>query len=102
MKKAVYVPDRGDIIWTDFDPQAGREQAGRRPALVLSRRFRRRASWHQDGQAGEDLAEVAFISREQAVAPFCEGSDEDVGDGALVNVAEAAGQGGGDCLSRAL
>ena len=36
MRKAAYVPDRGDIIWTDFDPQAGREQAGRRPALVLS------------------------------------------------------------------
>ena len=32
-----YIPDRGDIIWTDFDPQAGHEQAGSRPALVLSR-----------------------------------------------------------------
>ena len=31
-----YVPERGDIIDIDFDPQAGREQAGRRPALVLS------------------------------------------------------------------
>jgi mRNA interferase MazF len=31
-----YVPDRGDAIWLDFDPQTGREQAGRRPALVLS------------------------------------------------------------------
>ncbi len=31
-----YVPDRGDIIWIDFDPQAGREQARHRPALVLS------------------------------------------------------------------
>jgi len=30
------VPDRGDMIWLTFDPQAGREQAGRRPALVLS------------------------------------------------------------------
>jgi len=30
------VPDAGDLIWLDFDPQAGREQAGRRPALVLS------------------------------------------------------------------
>ena len=29
-------PDRGDIVWIDFDPQAGREQARRRPALVLS------------------------------------------------------------------
>ena len=31
-----YVPDRGDIIWLTFDPRAGHEQAGRRPALVLS------------------------------------------------------------------
>lgn len=31
-----FVPDVGDVIWLDFDPQAGREQAGRRPALVLS------------------------------------------------------------------
>jgi len=29
-------PDRGDVIWLDFTPQAGREQGGRRPALVLS------------------------------------------------------------------
>jgi mRNA interferase MazF len=31
-----YVPDRGDAVWLDFNPQAGHEQAGRRPALVLS------------------------------------------------------------------
>ena len=31
-----YVPDAGDIVWLEFDPQAGREQAGHRPALVLS------------------------------------------------------------------
>jgi mRNA interferase MazF len=30
------VPERGDAIWLEFDPQAGREQAGRRPAVVLS------------------------------------------------------------------
>jgi len=30
------IPSRGDLIWLDFDPQAGREQAGRRPAIVLS------------------------------------------------------------------
>ena len=34
--KAGYVPEAGDIVWLTFDPQAGREQAGRRPALVLS------------------------------------------------------------------
>ncbi len=31
-----YVPDRGDIVWLQFSPQAGHEQAGHRPALVLS------------------------------------------------------------------
>ena len=31
-----WVPDAGELIWLTFDPQAGREQAGRRPALVLS------------------------------------------------------------------
>ncbi len=31
-----YVPDRGEAIWITLNPQAGREQAGRRPALVLS------------------------------------------------------------------
>ncbi len=31
-----WVPDRGDLVWLDFDPQAGHEQAGRRPALVIS------------------------------------------------------------------
>jgi mRNA interferase MazF len=30
------VPERGDFVWLDFQPQAGHEQAGRRPALVLS------------------------------------------------------------------
>lgn len=33
-----YVPDRGDAVWLTFDPQAGHEQAGRRPAVVLSPR----------------------------------------------------------------
>ncbi|MFP4410402.1 type II toxin-antitoxin system PemK/MazF family toxin [Coleofasciculus sp.] len=32
----MYVPQRGDIIWLNFSPQTGREQAGRRPALVIS------------------------------------------------------------------
>ncbi len=31
-----YVPDRGDAIWISFNPQAGHEQPGRRPAIVLS------------------------------------------------------------------
>lgn len=36
MVARAYVPDAGDLVWLTFDPQAGREQAGRRPALVLS------------------------------------------------------------------
>ena len=37
MKKSLgYIPDRGDIIWLSFSPQAGHVQAGRRPALVIS------------------------------------------------------------------
>ncbi len=31
-----YVPGRGDVVWLQFNPQAGHEQAGHRPALVLS------------------------------------------------------------------
>jgi len=31
-----YVPHAGDLVWLDFDPQAGREQAKRRPALVVT------------------------------------------------------------------
>ncbi len=36
MVKASYVPDAGDLIWIDFNPQAEHEQRGRRPGLVLS------------------------------------------------------------------
>lgn len=32
----MYIPDRGDGIWLTFTPQSGHEQAGRRPAIVLS------------------------------------------------------------------
>lgn len=31
-----YVPERGDAVWLDFNPQTGHEQAGRRPALIIS------------------------------------------------------------------
>jgi len=33
---AKYVPDSGDIVWLRFSPQAGHEQAGHRPAVVIS------------------------------------------------------------------
>ncbi|HEY5046492.1 MAG TPA: type II toxin-antitoxin system PemK/MazF family toxin [Rhizomicrobium sp.] len=40
-----YRPEAGDLIWTDFDPRVGREQSGRRPALVVSPS----AFWHASG-----------------------------------------------------
>jgi mRNA interferase MazF len=36
VKKGEWCPDRGDLIWLDFNPQSGSEQAGKRPALVVS------------------------------------------------------------------
>ena len=35
MKKK-YIPERGDIVWLDFNPQSGHEQKGNRPAFVIS------------------------------------------------------------------
>ena len=40
----VFVPDTGDLVWLTFDPQVGHEQAGRRPALILSPRSYNRKS----------------------------------------------------------
>ena len=36
MKSKGYVPERGEVVWITLNPQAGHEQAGRRPAVVLS------------------------------------------------------------------
>lgn len=36
MKRIAYIPDRGDAVWINLNPRAGHEQAGRRPAVVLS------------------------------------------------------------------
>ena len=36
MVKKKYIPKRGDVVWTNFDPAAGHEQMGKRPALILS------------------------------------------------------------------
>ena len=36
MPPRAYVPDANDVVWLEFDPQAGHEQAGHRPALVIS------------------------------------------------------------------
>lgn len=36
VKQETYIPERGDIVWMDFNPQLGHEQRGRRPALTIS------------------------------------------------------------------
>lgn len=36
MVKDRYIPERGDLVWLQFDPQSGHEQSGKRPALVIS------------------------------------------------------------------
>lgn len=36
MRKNAYVPERGDLVWVQFTPQAGHEQAGHRPGVVVS------------------------------------------------------------------
>ncbi len=56
-----YVPDRGEIVWLMFNPQAGHEQAGRRPALVLSPRS-------YNGRAG--LALICPITSQRKGYPF--------------------------------
>ncbi len=36
LNEAAYVPQAGDLVWIDFNPRTGREQSGRRPALIVS------------------------------------------------------------------
>jgi mRNA interferase MazF len=57
----VAAPQRGDLVWIDFDPQAGREQAGRRPAIVLTPR-----AYHQ----ATSFAVVCPITSRQKGYPF--------------------------------
>lgn len=61
MVRTSYVPDRGHLIKIDFDPQAGHEQAGWRPAMVLSPASYNRAS---------GLAVVVPITNQQKGYPF--------------------------------
>jgi mRNA interferase MazF len=58
---AAYVPETGDFVWLTFDPQTGREQAGRRPALVLSPR---------EYNARSGLALVCPITNQAKGYPF--------------------------------
>jgi mRNA interferase MazF len=57
----VYLPKRGDFIWIDFDPQAGHEQMGNRPALVVS---------HDGFNQRMGFAFVCPISNTQRKNPF--------------------------------
>ncbi len=61
MVRTSYVPDRGHLIKIDFDPQAGHEQAGWRPAMVLSPASYNRAT---------GLAVVVPITNQQKGYPF--------------------------------
>ena len=45
MRVAEYIPERGDVVWLDFQTQAGHEQTARRPAVVLS-------PWSYNGKVG--------------------------------------------------
>jgi mRNA interferase MazF len=56
-----YVPNAGDLVWVNFSPQVGHEQAGRRPALVLSPR-----AYNQ--KAG--LAVMCPLTRQSKGYPF--------------------------------
>jgi mRNA interferase MazF len=57
----MYIPRRGDLIWIDFDPQAGHEQMGKRPALVVS---------HDGFNQKMGFAFVCPISNTQRQNPF--------------------------------
>jgi mRNA interferase MazF len=61
VKASGYVPDRGDAIWLEFDPQAGHEQAGRRPAVVLS---------PAEFNSKSNLAIVCPVTRQAKGYPF--------------------------------
>ena len=61
VKDVAYQPDRGDFVYLDFTPQAGTEQAGRRPALVLSTR---------DFNIATGLAVVCPLTNTRTVSRF--------------------------------
>src|SRR4051812_34981098 len=69
MVEEAYVPARGDLIWLSFSPQAGREQSGRRPALVLSAK-----SYNEKAM----LCVVCPITSQQKNYPFEETLPEDI------------------------
>jgi mRNA interferase MazF len=70
-----YIPQAGDIVWMDFDPQAGREQAKRRPALVITERSYNRAS---------GLVIVCPLTSRRKAYPFALPVDLDKVEGAVL------------------
>jgi mRNA interferase MazF len=72
---ASYAPEAGDIVWLDFDPQAGREQGRRRPALVLTDSAYNRAS---------GLAVVCPLTSKRKPYPFSLPVVVDKVDGAVL------------------
>jgi mRNA interferase MazF len=72
---ASYVPDTGDIVFLDFDPQVGREQAKRRPTLVLTDIRYNRAS---------GLAVVCPLTSKRKPYPFALPGTVDKVEGAVL------------------
>lgn len=72
---ARFVPSAGDIIWMDFDPQKGHEQAKRRPALVLTEQSYSRAS---------GLVVVCPLTSKRKPYPFALPVDVDKIEGAVL------------------
>ena len=70
-----YVPRAGDFVWLDFDPQTGREQAKRRPALVITDQIFNRAS---------GLAIVCPLTSQRKPYPFALPVDLDRVEGAVL------------------
>jgi len=70
-----YVPRAGDFVWLDFNPQAGREQAKRRPALVITDQIYNRAS---------GLAIVCPLTSQRKPYPFALPVDLDRVEGAVL------------------
>lgn len=72
---AAYIPDAGDLVWLTFDPQAGHEQRGRRPGLIVSPKA-------YNAKAG--LALICPITNQSKGYPFEVAIPEGCGIGGVV------------------
>ncbi|MBI4384225.1 MAG: endoribonuclease MazF [Nitrospinae bacterium] len=70
-----YVPERGHIVWLDFNPRAGHEQAGHRPAMVISPKYYNERS---------GLVVVCPITSKVKDYPFAVGLPVSVGGGCIL------------------